>query len=62
MDHVRADPRTAAACLDAGAARYVTRRSVTEVAACIRSLARPPIDARTGAGDRIDAHLAPLAS
>jgi hypothetical protein len=40
VDHALIDPRRAAACLDAGAAGYISRRSVTEVAACIRSLAR----------------------
>jgi DNA-binding NarL/FixJ family response regulator len=39
VDRVRFDARTSAACMDAGAAGYVSRRSVEEVAACIRSLA-----------------------
>jgi hypothetical protein len=42
VDYAPIDPRTAAACLDAGAAGYLTRPTAREVAASIRALARPP--------------------
>jgi DNA-binding NarL/FixJ family response regulator len=40
VDRARVDSLSSAACLHAGADGYISRRSVDEVAACIRALAR----------------------
>jgi DNA-binding NarL/FixJ family response regulator len=39
VDRARIDTKVSAACVHAGAAGYVSRRSVEDVAACVRSLA-----------------------
>jgi hypothetical protein len=41
VDYAPVDPRSAAACLAAGAAGYLTRPTASEVAATIRALATP---------------------